>query len=315
MTCCVVLATYNGEKYVRALLESIAGQTQAPSSVVIFDDASGDATCQIVRDFAKGRANWFLTERKENVGYRRNFFEALQAVEADVYFLCDQDDVWMPHKIEAFMKVFSTHSDAQAVLSDYVLVDCALEPLAGAKGADFGAGAGVRKVGRLHSDVLAWAHGGIAPGCCMAVTRALRDAFVAVSDNKMPHDWEMSVIADSRDGLYALPEPLTQYRQHESNEIGMATRPLPLKMRGTQAARMRVHEAFEGLCHVLRSCAAGQVDDALLARMERYAVARRAFLEAPSLGRLWPVYKEYAVYRRAIVLRGRLGDLKIALTR
>lgn len=314
----IVLASYNGERYVREQLESLAAQTRPADEVILSDDCSNDATAQIADQFAQAHAGWKLVRRACNGGYKRNFYDALAQATGDVVFLCDQDDVWDAGKLAAFEAFFKSHPQAQAVVSDYELVDAQLAPIPGAQCARFAEKYAMGEDGRLsllRRDPLLFAHGSVAPGCCMAVTRAVRDRYLQISECKMPHDWEMAIIADAMDGLYAMDAKLTRYRQHGNNEIGLSTGAQPLHMRGTLDKRMEVHGHFEGVAHALECCAQGLVSGKLLAAMRGYCEARRAFLETPGLARLAKVYRYCGVYTRAIDLRGRLGDIKIAMKR
>ena len=310
----VVLAAYNGERYIREQLSSLAAQTRP--AVILSDDASTDATAAIAAEFAQSHAGWTLVRRSQNVGYKRNFYDALAQATGDVIFLCDQDDVWEEGKLAAFEAFFESHPQAQALVSDYELVDAALSPIPGARTARFAekcAMAADGKLSLIRRDPLLFAHGSVAPGCCMAVTRAVRDRYLQISSCKMPHDWEMAIIADAMDGLYATERRLTRYRQHGGNAIGLAAGAQPLHMRGTLEKRLEIHGHFEGVVHALSECARSQVGERQLAAMRGYCDARRAFLTSPGLVRLMKVYRYYGIYARAIDLRGRLGDMKIAV--
>lgn len=312
----VVLAAYNGERYIRDQLESVAAQTRPADEVILSDDCSTDATAEIAASFAQAHAGWTLVRRAQNGGYKRNFYDAIAQATGDVIFLCDQDDVWELDKLAVFESFFRAHPAAQAVVSDYVPVDAQLAPIPKAQGARFAEKYVMGAEGRLsliRRDPLLFAHGSVAPGCCMAVTHAVQERYLQISKCQMPHDWEMAIIADAMDGLYAVDAPLTRYRQHDSNAIGLSAGTQPMHMRGTLEKRMEVHAHFEGVLHVLECCAQGTVQERQLTAMREYCTARRAFLERPGLVRLAKVYRHCGVYARAIDLRGRLGDLKLAV--
>jgi len=96
----IALATYNGERYIGEQLDSILRQTRLPDELVVFDDASVDATQAIVLDFAR-HAPFPVRFQVNSVrlGSTRNFEMAIRACGGDIIFLCDQDDVWYPDKI------------------------------------------------------------------------------------------------------------------------------------------------------------------------------------------------------------------------
>jgi glycosyltransferase involved in cell wall biosynthesis len=104
----IAMATYNGAKYLRAQLDSLAAQTVAPCELVITDDGSTDATEQIVRDF--GRAAPFPVRwhrNAERLGYKGNFVRAAGLCRAEVIAFCDQDDIWHADKLERVAAVFA----------------------------------------------------------------------------------------------------------------------------------------------------------------------------------------------------------------
>lgn len=95
----VIMSTYNGEKYIREQLDSILNQTYENIELVVRDDGSKDKTVKIVEAYQKKHGNIKLITGK-NLGFMKSFFELLNLVEADYYSYADQDDVWLPNKIE-----------------------------------------------------------------------------------------------------------------------------------------------------------------------------------------------------------------------
>lgn len=95
------MATWNGEKYVAEQLGSILPQLGADDEVVVVDDASGDGTVAAVRAVADPRIR--VVARDRNLGYVRTFEEALGLARGDYLLLADQDDVWLPGRVEAMV--------------------------------------------------------------------------------------------------------------------------------------------------------------------------------------------------------------------
>ncbi|RYE93095.1 MAG: glycosyltransferase, partial [Oxalobacteraceae bacterium] len=97
----VVMATYNGASHIREQLDSIERQTLTPDEVLIGDDGSSDATLAIVRDFA-ARTSIPVTvaEKSERLGFADNFLWTAERSRHDLIALCDQDDLWLPDKLE-----------------------------------------------------------------------------------------------------------------------------------------------------------------------------------------------------------------------
>ena len=98
---CVVLSTYNGERYLTEQLESIENQTVVPDCIYIRDDGSTDGTRNIIMKLAKKYDN-ISYDFGQNVGWRVSFIKALESCpEYSWYSFCDQDDVWLPGKLQA----------------------------------------------------------------------------------------------------------------------------------------------------------------------------------------------------------------------
>jgi len=97
----IAMATYNGAKYIREQLESLASQTVKPSELVICDDGSTDKTLEIIEDFAKFSP--FIVHLHRNpkrMNYASNFLKAASLCTGDIIAYCDQDDVWLSNKLE-----------------------------------------------------------------------------------------------------------------------------------------------------------------------------------------------------------------------
>ena len=96
----IALATYNGSRYIREQLDSIALQTRLPDELIISDDASTDDTLDIARDFARHVPFPVkIYKNQERLGSTRNFEIAILYCSGNLISLCDQDDIWYPNKL------------------------------------------------------------------------------------------------------------------------------------------------------------------------------------------------------------------------
>ena len=102
-TISIALATYNGERFLREQLDSLCAQTHKPSELVVSDDNSSDGTLGIVDEY-KTLLNIKVLTHSIKQGVNRNFETAIRACSGDYIMICDQDDVWMPEKIEITFK-------------------------------------------------------------------------------------------------------------------------------------------------------------------------------------------------------------------
>ena len=112
----VVMSTYNGAKYIKEQIDSILNQTYKNIELVIRDDGSKDDTVKIIESYQKKHSNIKLITGK-NLGFIKSFFELLRLVESDYYAYADQDDVWMPNKIELAVEGLSKLDDTKPNLA------------------------------------------------------------------------------------------------------------------------------------------------------------------------------------------------------
>jgi glycosyltransferase involved in cell wall biosynthesis len=100
ITVSIAMATYNGQRFIREQLESLAAQQHLPSELVVADDASSDETVAIIAQFARTAPFEVHVHRYcDRVGYRANFMRAASLCKSDVIAFCDQDDIWSPQKL------------------------------------------------------------------------------------------------------------------------------------------------------------------------------------------------------------------------
>ncbi|WP_458527212.1 glycosyltransferase family 2 protein [Onishia taeanensis] len=201
----IAMATYNGAQYIQEQLQSFVDQTRQPDELIITDDCSNDQTEAIVREFAKVapfKVDFFRNE--VNLGYCGNFNAALLKTTGDIVFLSDQDDVWLPNKIEHMLDVAEHHSEMLAVMNDAVLTDGNLNEV------------GLTKVGQIRS--MGRTTESFVMGCCCAVRRELLDMCLPIPGDYKAHDNWIVGFADGLNAKVVDEMPLQYYRRHESNE-------------------------------------------------------------------------------------------------
>lgn len=104
----IALATYNGEKFIEEQLKSIVNQSIKPDEIIVCDDNSTDGTVKILQNLINFYKdfNIKLVINEKNIGYTKNFANAIKMCTGDIIFLSDQDDIWAKNKIEDYMKAF-----------------------------------------------------------------------------------------------------------------------------------------------------------------------------------------------------------------
>ncbi len=257
----VALATYNGQRFVKKQLESLLNQTRRPDEVIIIDDCSTDNTVNVVSDFiSSNNLDWDIAVAESNQGYKRNFYNCLNKCTGDLIFLCDQDDEWYSEKIERIAAVFESDEDCLAVNSSFDMTDEngeVLVPFGSDKKNSANHGLidfSIERGDVITVDLKTVLVYNISPGCTCCFKREAVEDYLAVSECRLPHDWELNIIAAKRGGLRFLNLPLIGYRQHGNNAIGLSTDDSfgPLKMRGNDDVRFKVLELQKAQADVVR---------------------------------------------------------------
>ena len=118
----IALATYNGEKYLREFLDSIAYQTYKNIEIIACDDQSTDNTVKILEEYSKIlNLRYYLNENR--LGPVKNFEKALKLCSGRFIALADQDDIWLPEKIETLYNEIIKDNNILCVKSDAYLID------------------------------------------------------------------------------------------------------------------------------------------------------------------------------------------------
>lgn len=122
----IVIATFNGEKYLREQLYSIMNQTYSPTEIVICDDNSNDLTMNILFEFEKKfpKIQWIIERNYVSLGFRENFYKAISLAKGDYIFLCDQDDIWYENKIFEMVCVLNSKQNIKVLVTDFDLLIC-----------------------------------------------------------------------------------------------------------------------------------------------------------------------------------------------
>ncbi len=223
-----VVATYNGEKFLEQQLDSLLNQSRPADEVIICDDASTDGTKRVAIDFIEKHQleNWCFLPYSDNVGFVKNFHRALKKADGDIIFLCDQDDEWVPEKIEKMCAFFGEHKDALSLCTALFPTDKdgeKIEVLSPIGTTNCGLVKGVMKADEHRKISLKEAlRCNPSAGCTMALRREVVKRYTEESECIMPHDHELNLIAAKYDGLYFLNRSLTRYRLHGANTLGLS---------------------------------------------------------------------------------------------
>lgn len=216
----ILMATYNGEKYICQQIDSILSQTCKDWELYIHDDGSTDNTIAAVESYVEKYPNKIhLIDGKSTGGAKYNFFYMFGQVEAPYYMTCDQDDVWLDKKIElTYDKMLTIENKADVpclVYTELRVVDSELNTIADTMSGYQSLDCHKRTINQfiLQNSVT---------GCTMMVNRALRDKMLRITDidNTIMHDWWAALVAAQFGKTGFIDEPTILYRQHGDNSLG-----------------------------------------------------------------------------------------------
>ncbi len=239
MSLAILLATYNGEKFLQEQLDSLYAQTDLDWVLYVHDDGSTDNTPNIISNYALRHDNIVVMEYNSSGGAMKNFLGMLQRIDADYYMFTDQDDVWHKDKVKVSMERihecekinFNTpiivHSDLRVVDSNLKLISDSYWRYSGVK-LGF-----ITTFERL-------AVGNFVTGCTMLFNSKAKEVMVKPTPEAYMHDAWLTACVIKKGGIVErINTPLIDYRQHDSNSIGaLAVSRLNLGYRISHAKQM-----------------------------------------------------------------------------
>lgn len=216
----VCIPTYNGVPFVQDQLASVLVQLGPTDEVVVSDDGSTDGTLDFIRSFGDVRVRILggLPVRSAT----RNLERALAQARGDIVFLCDQDDVWRPGRVE---RALALHAHHDVVVVDCRLIDATGRVLAPSVFQRWGSRPGF--FWNLYRNRYI--------GCCMSVRRSMLALALPFPRSIPMHDGWIGMLGELAGSPAFCPEALVDYRQHPGN-VSPAGRPSP-NSRATQAAQ------------------------------------------------------------------------------
>jgi len=202
----VCMATYNGERYLRRQLETILPQLAADDELVISDDSSTDATLAIINSFADARIRLFPGQTFRSPVF--NFEHALQQARGEIIVLADQDDVWLPHKIDLVRRFFAADARRPLLMvMDATVVDAEEREIYPSVLQKLNAGPGFWK--NLYDNRYL--------GCCMAFSRDLLARALPFPRNMPMHDIWLGQLCERIGTTEFVPVVTMKYRKHSAS--------------------------------------------------------------------------------------------------
>ncbi|MFM2043656.1 MAG: hypothetical protein RLY86_2232 [Pseudomonadota bacterium] len=306
MTTEILLATWNGARFLPALIASLEAQTERSFRVLVRDDGSTDGTQAILADWVARDHRVHLLPADHPSGSAKAAFSRLMAHSgADHVLFADQDDVWAPEKVALTLQALQA-GESRVGGSRPVLAFCDLS-LIDAQGAliadsfrryrrmDVRRGTAFRYL--LLDNVVT--------GCAMGVNRSAIQHSAPVPDAAMMHDWWLALVCAGLGTVVPMEPALIGYRQHGANSVGAApyspwaairTKLASLRLRGDQ-------HVFNGWYGGVQAQAAAfqQRFGSSLAPIDAQALAAFVRLRRLSPGvRRWAILR-HGLYRTSLV--------------
>lgn len=221
----ILMSTYNGGQYLREQIESFFAQTNKNWQLFIRDDGSKDNTIDILKEYAQKHPQQvhIVNDIKENLGAGQSFMHLLDVTDAEYYMFSDQDDVWMPDKIERTLNKLKEieklyPGEAVGVFTDLTVVDKDLNVIMPSlwKGDN-------RHPEYTRNFYKQWVNRHATYGCTQMINRKAKELvfpYHQFEGVQGAHDNWIEYILIKLGHYDYLGEPTILYRQHGTNVVG-----------------------------------------------------------------------------------------------
>lgn len=225
-TISIAMCTFNGADYLQEQLVSIVKQTRLPDELVVCDDGSTDSTLQILDEFKKKVLFSVIIHcNKKRLGATKNFEKVITLCEGEIIALCDQDDVWLPQKLEKIEELFKEHPNAGYIFSEGIIVNEKLQPLNFTLWDRFLFTKTARKRFEQghQNQVEILIHHNVVTGATMAFRKNIKDLILPIPEEWVHDEWiALLASAVGVKGIF-IDEPLIKYRLHNRQLIGIGS--------------------------------------------------------------------------------------------
>lgn len=214
----ILMSTYNGQQFLSEQIRSIKEQSYTDWTLFIRDDGSSDNTKEILKDFEHqdSRIHLIDSDKSDNLGVIKSFHKLVNHDRADFYFFSDQDDVWLPNKLELSLKEAQNYPAnlPLMVYMDLKVVNQDLEIMTESMVKSQSHHANTELVQELTENTVT---GGVA-----MINHTLAEMWQETDDILM-HDWYLALLASAFGNLVFIDQPGELYRQHSDNVLGART--------------------------------------------------------------------------------------------
>lgn len=303
MRICVLMSSFNGERFIRQQIESILAQTADNKCLLIRDDGSTDSTRSVLREYATQEGIRVIYGT--NVGVIASFFELLKvAPEADAYAFCDQDDWWHEGKLErqcGLLRANGTNVPA-GTFCRLAVTDSDLNVLFLSERP--------RRALSLQNALVE----NVVTGCGLTINSAARALLLSAMPDpraiKM-HDWWIYQVLSALGKLIYDPEPGVWYRQHGKNAVGASRGWSQLQSRAKRLLAGGSRGVLLRQCIELERCFGDRLTESQLATVRGL---QQMLAQRSGLRRFWwairsPCYRQTAVDTWSFRLLASIGAI------
>lgn len=214
----ILLPTYNGEKYLKEQIDSILNQTYKNIRLIISDDCSKDSTPKILEEYRGKDERIELYLQKENIGVVKGIEFLLKKVKSNYYMLADQDDVWLPMKVEKSIETLKKEN-ADLVFGDLEVVDQDLKTMYPSFGDFMLLNRKINKY--INSYKVNYLYNCVT-GCTVLSKKEFIEKILPIpTESKyLIHNHWIGLVVALNGKLAYMPEKYIKYRQHGNNQVG-----------------------------------------------------------------------------------------------
>ncbi len=296
----ILMATYNGEKYLRAQLDSILQQTNSDWRLIIRDDCSTDETVQIIKEYGllQPEKILFIEAERPSGSAQNNFFQLLQYSTAEYIMFADQDDVWLKNKIQ--LTLDKMHQLEQQfgkdvpllIHTDLAVVDEKLRTINPSLFVMQNMGADRKQLNHILVQ-------NIVTGCAMMVNRALLQLITTIPQHAIMHDMWLALVAAAFGQIGFVDKATILYRQHGNNANGAKNVKTMQYLLWKLTSAKEIHQ---GLVKQYQQAAEFlELYGHVLSPSQQQLLQAYSTLEQQPIWKKWQILRHYHLYKKGIV--------------
>lgn len=292
----IVLATYNGEKYIIEQIRSILQQTVKPDEIIITDAHSSDNTITVIKNLLNNSGiNFTILTSDKRISVRENFEKGLKASKADYIFFCDQDDFWIQDKIEITISYMNKYN-AVLAFTNAKVVDENLKKYRNDdlwKRIKFKVNNNIEIYNQCDSRFLReLVRRNVVTGMCMCITKELIGNVLPFSKYSIHDSW-IAMKAINFGTIIAINKKMVLYRQHNLNVLGANHSNLKQKLKKSSFHLQKIENRYKFIKNWVEK---DNINDKFVLQYLDYLIYRINFLQKEN--KFFSVSKKISDYNR-----------------